>query len=118
MQPGHGMVELGPGHSLRGYYVQVAVPLRSWTVHTEQSSALPQVYVAVDTDSDGRADAARTFATGLDHPNGVVWHNGSLFVMTNTRLLRFDDADSYALSGRVSPACAGKLLLPAQQAIL
>lgn len=61
----------------------------------------------MDTDSDGRADTARTFITGLDHPNGVVWHNGSLFVMTNTHLLRYDDVDSHALRGQV----AGSLVL-------
>lgn len=62
-----------------------------------------EVYVLIDTDSDGRADAARTIITGLDHPNGIVWHDGALFVMTHTKLLRFDDIDGYALTGKMPP---------------
>lgn len=60
-----------------------------------------QVYVLIDTDSDGLADAARAIITGLDHPNGVVWHDGALYVMTHTKLLRYDDIDGYALTGKV-----------------
>ena len=71
------------------------------TRHNQRLLLHTQVYVTVDTDSDGRADTARTFITGLDHPNGVVWHNGSLFVMTATHLVRYDDVDRLALSGQV-----------------
>lgn len=66
----------------------------------------------MDTDSDGRADTARTFTTGLDHPNGVVWHDGSLFVMTATHLVRYDDVDRLALSGQVTHSFGFECTLP------
>jgi glucose/arabinose dehydrogenase len=90
------------GCSLQSQPVQTAARQCSRSSHAATSGlCCTQVYVAVDTHSDGRADTARTFITGLDHPNGVVWHNGSLFVMTATHLVRYDDVDSLALSGQV-----------------
>jgi len=56
----------------------------------------------VDTDSDGRADAAHVLIRGLDHPNGVVWLGGSLFVQTTRQLLRYDVIDAFALAGKVT----------------
>lgn len=56
----------------------------------------------MDTDSDGRADAAHVLIRGLDHPNGVVWLGGSLFVQTTRQLLRYDGIDAFALAGKVT----------------
>lgn len=42
--------------------------------------------------------------SNLDRPNGVAWHNSSLFVAEVTTISRFDDVDSYALAGRPFPA--------------
>ncbi len=61
-----------------------------------------QVYALVDSNGIGRADQLRAVVKGLDHPNGLAWLGGALYVMTNTLLLRYDDIDTYALSGKVS----------------
>lgn len=36
-----------------------------------------------------------TLGTGLDMPNGVAFHDGSLFVAENSRVVRFDDIEKH-----------------------
>jgi glucose/arabinose dehydrogenase len=48
------------------------------------------VYAVRDTNSDGRADQVLTIAKGLNQPNGVAFHNGSLFVAEMQRIIRYD----------------------------
>lgn len=49
---------------------------------------------AADSIAKGeRAKAARTIASGLDDPNGVAFHNGSLYVAEVARILRFDQIE-------------------------
>ena len=38
------------------------------------------VYAVVDEERDGTADRVVTIARGLRQPNGVAWHDGSLYV--------------------------------------
>jgi glucose/arabinose dehydrogenase len=52
------------------------------------------VYALRDDDRDGRAESIRTFASGLDTPNGVAFKDGALYVAELSRVLRFDDAES------------------------
>ncbi|MBX3032988.1 MAG: sorbosone dehydrogenase family protein [Bdellovibrionaceae bacterium] len=40
-----------------------------------------------------KTEKARTIATGLPMPNGVAFHQGSLYVADNSRILRFDDIE-------------------------
>lgn len=68
---------------------------------TIDSVGVPQVHVLIDRDSDGRAEETRLLIGGLDHPNGVTWLGGALYVMTDTLLLRYDNIDTYAMSGEV-----------------
>jgi len=63
----------------------------------------PNVHVLIDRDSDGHAEETRLLIGGLDHPNGVTWLDGALYVMTDTLLLRYANIDTYALSGEVPP---------------
>jgi len=53
-----------------------------------------KVYALV---GDGRSDKARevvTIARGLDEPNGVAFHDGSLYVAEVSRVLRYDDIEA------------------------
>jgi glucose/arabinose dehydrogenase len=48
------------------------------------------VHAVVDSDGDFVADRVVRIASGLEMPNGIVFHDGALYVATNTRILRFD----------------------------
>lgn len=50
-----------------------------------------KVYAVVDADGDGKADEVITVAKGLHMPNGVAFHDGSLYVAEVGRIIRFDD---------------------------
>ena len=54
-----------------------------------------KVYALRDKDGDGRAEEVRTLGEGLDHPNGVAWHKGDLYVAEISRILRFRDMDNH-----------------------
>ena len=57
------------------------------------------VYAIRDEDHNGHAESIRTFASGLDRPNGVAFRDGALYVAEVSRILRFDAAES-CLVGR------------------
>ena len=42
--------------------------------------------------------------SGQNDPNGIAWHNGSLYVAQLNRITRYDDADSYVVANKVSHA--------------
>ena len=46
-----------------------------------------------DTDADGRFDKSTIFADQLVMPEGALWHQGSLFVLSSPYLWRFRDTD-------------------------
>lgn len=48
------------------------------------------VYAVRDTNADGKADQVVTIAKGLNQPNGVAFHNGSLYVAEMQRIVRYD----------------------------
>ena len=50
-----------------------------------------KVYALIDRNSDHRAEEVVVIARGLNSPNGVAYHNGSLYVAEISRVLRFDD---------------------------
>ncbi len=54
---------------------------------------LDRVYALRDEDGDGRADSVYTVATGLNTPNGVVVHDGDLYVAEVSQVLRYDNID-------------------------
>lgn len=53
-----------------------------------------KVYALVDKDNDGRADEKYTIASDLHMPNGVAFHNGSLFVAEVSKIWRFDNIEA------------------------
>jgi glucose/arabinose dehydrogenase len=48
------------------------------------------VHALIDADGDFVAEKVVQVASGLELPNGVVFHDGALYVATNTAILRFD----------------------------
>jgi glucose/arabinose dehydrogenase len=53
-----------------------------------------KVYALVDKNGDQKADRVLVLAKGLNQPNGVAFHNGSLYVGEISRITRFDDIES------------------------
>jgi glucose/arabinose dehydrogenase len=49
-----------------------------------------KVYAVVDANQDGKAEALKTIAAGLNSPNGVAFRDGALYVAEINRVLRFD----------------------------
>ena len=52
-----------------------------------------KVYAVLDRNRDGTSDKTITVAEGLNMPNGVAVHGGSLFVAEVNRILRYDLID-------------------------
>ena len=50
-----------------------------------------RVYALVDENGDGKKITVLTVASNLDTPNGVAYHNGSLYVAEISRILRYDN---------------------------
>ena len=50
-----------------------------------------RVYALVDENGDGKKVEVLTVASNLDTPNGVAYHNGSLYVAEISRILRYDN---------------------------
>jgi glucose/arabinose dehydrogenase len=84
-----------------GFHISVfaeGLPARSLTVTPGGTifvgSQSGSVYALRDDNKDGKADRVITVAKGLNTPNGVAFHNGSLFVAEINRVLRFDNIES------------------------
>ncbi|MCA9727855.1 MAG: sorbosone dehydrogenase family protein [Candidatus Eisenbacteria bacterium] len=52
-----------------------------------------RVYAIPDHDGDYVADTVWTIASGLNVPNGVAYHEGSLYIAEISRVTRYDDID-------------------------
>ena len=52
------------------------------------------VYALVDRNRDFKADEVKVVAKGLRQPNGIAFHNGSLYVAESTRVIRYDDIEA------------------------
>ena len=46
-----------------------------------------------DTDGDGKFDKSVTFADGLVFPQGVLWHDGAIYVASHPSIWRLEDTD-------------------------
>lgn len=66
-----------------------------------------KLYAIPDADHDDRGDRVITLASGLDMPNGVVFHDGSLYVAEHERVVRYDHVEEAVASTR-----ADELALP------
>lgn len=52
------------------------------------------VYALVDADNDGVAEKKYTVAKGMNTPNGVAFHNGSLYIAEISKIWRLDNIES------------------------
>ena len=77
-----------------------AVVLLAFCV-SDHHLATPQVSALVDLDGTAANVTVVPLLAGLDSPNGVVWHQGSLYVAEIRRITRYDNVDAYALAGQV-----------------
>src|ERR1700689_2422793 len=53
-----------------------------------------KVYALVENERHDKAAAVITIARGLDTPNGVAFHDGSLYVAEVSRMLRYDGIEA------------------------
>ncbi len=54
---------------------------------------LGRITVLEDTDGDGRFDKSTTFADGLVFPQGVLWHNGAVYVASHPNIWKLTDTE-------------------------
>jgi putative heme-binding domain-containing protein len=54
---------------------------------------LSKITLLEDTDGDGRFDTRKTFADRLVMAQGILWHNGSLYVASHPSIWRLEDTD-------------------------
>jgi hypothetical protein len=52
-----------------------------------------KIRVLEDTDGDGRFDTSRVFADKLVFPQGIVWHDGSVYCSSPPSFWRLTDTD-------------------------
>ena len=67
---------------------------RNLTTKGEIEKALPRfVRRLVDTDGDGVFDQSTIFADKMTMPEGGLWHDGALYIISAPYLWRLEDAD-------------------------
>ncbi len=88
-------IKLPPGFSIEVYANKVegarSLALGPEGVVFVGSRSQGKVYALIDKNSDHRADEVLVVAKGLNSPNGVAYHNGSLYVAEISRVIRFDE---------------------------
>jgi glucose/arabinose dehydrogenase len=52
------------------------------------------VYALVDADNDGIAEKKYTVASGMNTPNGVAFHNGSLYIAEINKIWKIDNIEA------------------------
>lgn len=62
-----------------------------------------KVFALIDSNKDNRSDVTLTLASGLNQPNGVAYHKGSLYVAEISRVLRYDQVEEWARGGGKTP---------------
>lgn len=92
-------IRLPPGFHIAAYATGVddarsltLSPNYTLYVGTRESG---KVYAIPNADKDASGDRVIEIAHGLDMPNGVAFHDGSLYVAEVSRVLRYDDIDSH-----------------------
>jgi glucose/arabinose dehydrogenase len=87
-------IKLKPGFKI-SYFAQKVPNARSLTLGKDGTVYVgtreDKVYALPDRDHNGQADQVIELASGLKQPNGVAYHDGSLYVAEINRILRFDD---------------------------
>jgi glucose/arabinose dehydrogenase len=91
-------IELPDGFTIE-YYAEDVPGARSMTrspsgILFVGTKDVGKLYALVDTDNDNHIDKQYIIAAGLDMPNGVAFHNGSLYVAENSRIIRYDNIEA------------------------
>jgi putative heme-binding domain-containing protein len=60
-----------------------------------------------DVDGDGVFDRSSVFADGLVFPQGVLWHDGALYVASHPSLWRFEDREGKGVATRRDELVSG-----------
>ena len=60
-----------------------------------------RVYGVLDSNNTGTSEGTVILLSGLNKPNGIAWHNGSLYVAEINKITRYDDADAFVIANRV-----------------
>lgn len=60
-----------------------------------------EIYAFEDTNGDRLPDTARLFASGLDHPSGLAWHDGALYVVGGSMITRLADGQAQVVINSV-----------------
>jgi glucose/arabinose dehydrogenase len=93
-----GDIKLPPGFKIEVFAENVSgarsLSLSPGGVLFVGSRGQGNVYAVLDRDKDNKADEVIRIASGLNSPNGVAFHNGSLYVAENSRVLRFNDIEN------------------------
>ncbi len=66
-----------------------------------------QVIVLTDTNNDGRYDKKQVFADGLTFPQGVLWHDGALYVASPPSIWKLVDTDDDGVADERSEIASG-----------
>ena len=109
--PGLGSIRLPPGfsisvfaHDVPGARQMTLSPSGTLFIGSRDEGkvyAIPEAAAALAKNE--RAPAAQTIASGLNEPNGVAFHKGSLYVAEISRVVRFDEIEK-KLSSPPKPA--------------
>ena len=55
----------------------------------------------LDSNNTGTSEGTVIMLSGLNDPNGIAWHNGSLYVAEINKITRYDDADASVIANKV-----------------
>ena len=67
------------------------------------------VYALVDVNGDYKADKKYVIADGLRMPNGIVYHQGDLYVAENHRIIKYEKIDTQLVNPPEPEVIYGKL---------
>ena len=62
------------------------------------------MYGVLDSKNSGTSEATVVLLNGQSNPNGIAWHNGSLYVAQTDRITRYDNADAHVIANMVRHA--------------
>jgi putative heme-binding domain-containing protein len=68
---------------------------------------LGRIVVLEDTDGDGKFDTSKVFADGLVFPQGVLWHDGSVYTASHPSFWRLDGPEGQGAATRRTELATG-----------
>jgi len=91
------LIKLPPGFHI-SYFAKNVPGARSLAMGAKgtifvSNRDLDKVYALVDENNDGVADKQYVIAKGMNTPNGIAFHNGSLFIAEVSKIWRIDNIE-------------------------